>query len=183
MIKLLFITLLSISAFASDCMNLSGTYKIINTNNSCELLQSHHPLFVMSDTPVMNLMIKPGPKYGYFLNRIIPSDELTINIKQTDCSEIKINDNLLIETGKFPYFGSRSPIYVNTSLNEEGLTQKMLITKYTVSSGGSAKVYKNIDYLSNISLNRSGQLNIRASFVFGKNKEKSEVVSCNFIKQ
>lgn len=184
--KIFFATvlLLNFQAFA-DCQNLTGEYVVKDNSSSCQVLQNSGQVMVSAEMPVLNIMAKPGPNYGYFLNMLIGNGMDHILIEQNGCEDINIlkadeSRGLLIEAGHFPYFGARSPIFVDTALDEEGITQKMLITKYTVISNGQQKVFKDLQYSSHIQLDSEANLKVTTQLLFGRNNKKYETVECTF---
>jgi len=172
----------------ASCLNLEGKYIVEDTQTQCKITRSGDVLFAHGDFPAINIMAKPGENYGYFLNQLVANEMNSISIEQNGCesfqiqSEINPNKQYLIEQGSFPYFGSRSPIFVESIFNEFDFSQNMLITKYTVSSNGQAKVYKDLKYKSTFRLNKDEDLEIKASIRYGRGDKLHETVECTFKK-
>jgi hypothetical protein len=174
----------------ASCVDLSGSYQLIDSSinkvATCSLVQTSDQILVQSDIPVLNLMSKPGENYGYLLKRIIGEDGTKIKITQTDCSKIILNSedqyqqSLLIEAGRFPYFGARSPIFVDTTIGPDSLEQNMLITKYTTVSDGERRIYKDLRYTSQLKLDKNKDLRVRYQIKFGNNDSSIEKVECLF---
>lgn len=179
------IALSSLNSFAS-CPDLSGQFSIKDGEIQCKIKRNGPALFVQGDISMINLMAKPGPRYGYLLQRIGFGDMAKIEITSDNCSNIRITSatnnskSLMIEAGKFDYFGAKSPIQVTTKIDDKGVMQKMLITKFTTIANGVKTVYKNLKYSSSISLNEKNDLVISAGVVYGKRDRKSEKISCVF---
>ena len=184
--KLLPFTLfLSLSAFGA-CPDLRGQYSLLDGKTECKIKRKGDVLFVQGDMPIISLMSKPGPRYGYLLQRIGIGVMNEIELSQDNCTSINLNSllnnqkSLLIEAGKFDYFGAKSPIVVETKINEKDLSQDMLITKYTTIANGVKTVYKNLKYSSSISLNDKNDLVVKSGVVYEKRNKKFEKIECIF---
>lgn len=173
----------------ATCIDLSGSYYLENLTKDCSIERSGDVLFAQGDFPSIHIMAKPGERYGYFLNQLASNEMSDFDLEQNACEDIQITSNenteksYLIQKGIYPYFGARSPINVETKLNEAMLEQKMLITKYTVMSNGEQNIYKDLKFDAYFQLNSHGDLEVETGIRYGKRNKFFEIVKCRFTRR